>query len=174
MCFKWMLLCPSTLKTCISVVLSRRNRNKGWPLNLFVLAKYNRGFWLVLLRQIAFVVIPLSIFACPSEENVDTSFSLRIRFSTCPCRILACQWSAIDPIKRVVSSSVKSKPRTKSLVCLLVPYQVTREVVFVLWSDYNEVSSQTQASRSGVAPFAGRSADVVTRISMENPVLRTF
>ena len=147
--------------------------------SVLFLAKSNKGFCTVCLRQIACNVIPLSWSAPPWvwSIHVRTVFPIWVivvRFSTCPCRILACQWSAIDPIKRVVSSSVKSKPRTKSLVCLLVPYQVTRKVVFVLWSDYNEVSSQTQASRSGVAPFAGRSADVVTRISMKNPVLRTF
>ena len=148
-------------------------------LSVLLLAKSNKSFCNVCLRQIACNVIPLSWCAPPWvwSIHVRTVFAfwvMVVRFSTCPCRILARQWSAIDPIKRVVRFSVKSKPRTNSLVCLLVHYQVTREVVFVLWSDYNEVSSQTPASRSGVAPFAGRSVDVVTRISMKNPVFWTF
>ena len=62
-----------------------------------------------------------------------------------------------------------------ALACLLVPYQGTYEVILIFWSDDSEVSSQILASRSSVAPFESRIVDyMVTKISMKNPVSRTF
>ena len=118
-------------------------------------------------------VIPLSLFVhiriCIDQ---DTCFN-SAWFFICPCRILACQWSVIDPVERIARRlSVKSNPRTPTFLFL---YQVSYKVILIGWSDYGEVSTQILASRTSVAPYQGWSFNnMVTWMSMKSPTWRTI
>ena len=80
----------------------------------------------------------------------------------------------VDPVKYIVSFSVKSNPCTQRLYHLLLLQNFKNKVILIFCSDYSEVSSQILTTRSRVAPVRGRSVDdVLTRISMTNPILWT-
>ena len=136
------------------------------------LTQDNRCFTVICSRQTALHIVPLSW--CIADIQVDTFLLNMAGFSICPCRIPARYWSAIDPVKYIVSLSVKSNPCTQRLYHLLLLQNFKNKVILIFCSDYSEVSSQILTTRSRVAPVRGRSVDdVLTRISMTNPILWT-
>ena len=104
-----------------------------------------------------------------------TFLLLFVRFSTRPCRELACQGSIVNPVELIVRFSVKSKPRTPFLHCFLVHNQVKYEVILLGRSDDGQVCPVSLINRASIAPHPGWGVQhEVTRTSIKNPALRTI
>ena len=82
-----------------------------------------------------------------------------VRFPPCPRRIVARQWSVVDPVELLVGFSGKAKPYAQVCDGLLLLHQAKDEVIFLSCSDYGEVSSQILASSSSVSPVQGWDID---------------